>query len=81
MTDKELNRTFIINKCDENELIFTECNKYLSNYATQYILEYRKLIEDFAYKNIPTSILQAMKLKIENELTERKLKEKEKSDE
>lgn len=73
MTDKELNRTFIINKCDENELIFTECNKYLSNYATQYILEYRKLIEDFAYKNIPTNVLQGMKLKIENELMERKL--------
>ena len=75
MIDKELNRAFIINKCDENELIFTECNKYLSNYAAQYILEYRKLVEDFIYKNIPTNVLQVMKLKIENELIERKLKE------
>ena len=74
MTDKE-NLTFIINKHDEKELIFSGKVSSLSNYAAQYILEYRKLVEDFMYKNIPTHILKAMKLKIENELIERKLKE------
>lgn len=74
MTDKE-NLTFIINKRDEKELIFSEINSSLSKYAVQYILEYRRLVEDFMYKNIPTHILKAMKLKIENELIERKLKE------
>lgn len=74
MTDKE-NLTFIINKRDEKELIFSEINSSLSNYTVQYILDYRRLVEDFMYKNIPTHILKAMKLKIENELIERKLKE------
>lgn len=74
MTDKE-NLTFIINKRNEKELIFSEIDNSLSNYAAQYILEYKKLVEDFMYKNIPTHILKAMKLKIENELIERKLKE------
>ena len=37
------------------------------------ILDYPELIE--FYKNIPTNVLQVMKLKIENELIERKLKE------
>ena len=74
MTDKE-NLTFIINKHDEKELIFSGKVSSLSNYAVRYILEYRKLVEDFMYKNIPTHILKAMKLKIENELIERKLKE------
>lgn len=77
MTDKE-NLTFIINKRDEKELIFSEINSKLSNYTVQYILEYKKLVEDFMYKNIPTHILKAMKLKIENELIERKLKENDK---
>lgn len=74
MTDKE-NLTFIINKRDEKELIFSEINSSLSKYAAQYVLEYRRLVEDFMYKNLPTHILKAMKLKIENELIERKLKE------
>ena len=57
----------------KKELIFSEINSSLSNYTAQYILEYKKLVEDFMYKNIPTHILKAMKLKIENELIGRKI--------
>ena len=50
-------------------------------FTTKIQIEYAKMLDDFIYKNIPTNILQGMKLKIENELLERKLKEKGGSDE
>lgn len=40
----------------------------------QHEIKKQELIEDFVYKNLETYILQAMKLKIENELFERRLK-------
>lgn len=40
----------------------------------QHEIKKQELIEDFVYKNLETNILQAMKLKIENELFERRLK-------
>ena len=43
--------------------------------AQQYVINKQELIEDYIYKNLETSVLQAMKLKIENELMSRKLKE------
>lgn len=43
--------------------------------AQNFILEKSKLLDDYIYKNLETSVLQGMKLKIENELFERRLKE------
>ena len=40
-------------------------------------LKKQQLIEDFVYKHLETHILELMKLKIENELLERRLKESE----
>lgn len=40
--------------------------------AREITIKYAKLVDDYIYKNIPTNILQGMKLKIENELLERK---------
>lgn len=42
---------------------------------TQYFIKKQELIEDFIYKNLETNILETMKVKIENELLDRKLKE------
>lgn len=42
---------------------------------TQYVIKKQELIEDFIYKNLETNILETMKVKIENELLDRKLKE------
>ena len=41
---------------------------------TQYVIKKQELIEDFIYKNLETNILETMKVKIENELLDRKLK-------
>lgn len=38
-------------------------------------LKKQQLIDDFIYKNLETHTLELMKLKIENELLQRKLKE------
>ena len=40
-------------------------------------LKKQQLIEDFIYKHLETHTLELMKLKIENELLERRLKESE----
>ena len=40
-------------------------------------LKKQQLIDDFIYKNLETHTLELMKLKIENELLERRLKESE----
>lgn len=42
---------------------------------TQYFIKKQELIEDFIYKNLETNILETMKVKIENELLDRKLKD------
>ncbi len=55
--------------------------KIIHEYAQRYVIEYVKLRDKFIYKNIPTNVLQDMKLVIENELKERKLKGKGGSDE
>lgn len=52
----------------------TEVDNILKKITTKSQLEYAKMLDDYIYKNIPTNILQGMKLKIENELLERKLK-------
>lgn len=47
----------------------------LQQAAQHYAIKKQELIEDFIYKNLETNVLQAMKLKIENELMGRYLKE------
>ena len=51
--------------------------KIIHEYAKRYVIEYIKLRDRFIYKNIPTNVLQDMKLVIENELKERKINAKE----
>lgn len=53
-----------------------EVNNIFQGFTTKIQIEYAKMLEDYIYKNIPTNILQGMKLKIENELMERTLKGK-----
>ena len=56
-------------------------NNLFKGFTTKIQIEYAKMLEDYIYKNIPTNVLQGMKLKIENELMERTLKGKGKIDE
>lgn len=51
-------------------------NNNLSGIVQEYAIRYAELLNDYIYKNIPTNVLQGMKLKIENELMERTLKGK-----
>lgn len=51
-------------------------NNIFQGFTTKIQIEYAKMLDDYIYKNIPTNVLQGMKLKIENELMERKLKGK-----
>lgn len=46
----------------------------INEIAQNFMIKKAKLLDDYIYKNLETSILQGMKLKIENELLERKLK-------
>lgn len=66
----------IINKDDYGfELsVAKEVNNILQGLSTKIQIEYAKMLDDYIYKNIPTNVLEGMKLKIENELMERKLK-------
>lgn len=57
------NEGFNIGEFDERDKITRELT-----------VKYAKLVDDYIYKNIPTNTLQGMKLKIENELLERKSK-------
>ena len=57
------------------ELLTFGVSDTITKMATNHIVEKNKLIEDFIYKNLDTNVLEAMKLKIENELLERRLKE------
>ena len=51
-------------------------NNNLSGIVQKYAIRYAELLNDYIYKNIPTNVLEGMKLKIENELMERTLKGK-----
>lgn len=57
------------------ELLTFGVSDKIAKMATTHIVEKNKLVEDYIYKNLDTNVLEAMKLKIENELLERRLKE------
>ena len=59
------------------ELMTFGVSDKIAQMATNHIVEKNRLIEDYIYKNLETHILELMKLKIENELLERRLKESE----
>ena len=69
-------------RVDDNILAFDVieetkgCADRIHQLQTQYVIKKQELIEDFIYKNLETNILETMKLKIENELLDRKLKER-----
>lgn len=65
-------------KNDIDELVVQESDR-LTRMVHQMVIKKNEIIDDFIYKNLETHILQAMKLKIENELMERKLKFNERS--
>lgn len=75
MTDKEymLKRKFCISSKDNKGFNIVEFNE-LNRITREFAVKYAELLDDYIYKNIPTNVLQGMKLKIENELLERKLK-------
>lgn len=56
------------------ELLTFGVSDKIAKMTTNYIVEKNKLIEDYIYKNLDTNVLRAMKLKIENELSERLLR-------
>ena len=56
------------------ELLTFGVSDKIDKMTTNYIVEKNKLIEDYIYKNLDTNVLKAMKLKIENELLERRLR-------
>lgn len=68
-------------RVDDNVLSFDVIEETISfgerthQAAQQYIIKKQELIEDYIYKSLKTSTLQTMKLKIENELLYRELKE------
>lgn len=76
MTDnfQILKRQFKISNKNDEGFKIVETNE-LDKIAREFAVKYTKLVDDYIYKNIPTNVLQAMKLKIENKLLERKLKE------
>lgn len=59
------------------ELMTFGVSDKIAQIATNHIIEKNKLIEDYIYKNLEIHTLELMKLKIENELLERRLKESE----
>lgn len=76
MEDKEqiFKRKFVISNKDDEGFNMVEINE-LDRITREFAVKYANLVDEYIYKNIPTNILQGMKLKIENELLERKLKE------
>lgn len=73
----------IVNKDDYGFEIAeaSEVDNLFKGFTTKIQIEYAKMLEDYIYKNIPTNVLQGMKLKIENEILRRKLIGKGGSDE
>lgn len=70
----KLERHFTISNIDNEGFKVVEFNE-LHRITREFAVKYANLVDEYIYKNIPTNILQGMKLKIENELLERKLKE------
>ena len=70
-----ISHTIMPIKNDEKELAFDLVREGLRTEVFKYCIQKNELIEDYIYKNLETSILQAMKLKIENELMNRLLQE------
>lgn len=64
----------IVNKddCGFEIAELEEANGIIHEYAQRYVIEYIKLRDRFIYKNIPTNVLEDMKLIIENEVKSRK---------
>lgn len=58
------------------EELVIEDSDYMTKIVSHMIIKKAELIDDFIYKNLDTHILQAMKLKIENELMQRNLTNK-----
>ena len=69
-----LKRQIKISNKDDEGFNIVETNE-LDKIIREFAVKYAKFVDDYIYKNIPTNVLQVMKLKIENELLERKLKE------
>lgn len=69
----KLEHHFAISNKDDEGFNVVETNE-LDKITREFAVKYANLVDDYIYKNIPTNILQGMKLKIENELLERKLK-------
>lgn len=73
MTDeKTISIDFIVTKNTPELLIIRD---KMNKITRDLILKKAELLDDFIYKNLETNTLQGMKLKIENELMERKLKD------
>ncbi len=68
-----IKRKLAISNEDNEGLYIVETNE-LDKITREFAVKYANLVDEYIYKNIPTNILQEMKLKIENELLERKLK-------
>lgn len=49
-------------------------------FCTQMLIKKQQLVDDFIYKRLETNVLSAMKVKIENELLERRMKESKTND-
>lgn len=67
-------RKLIVSNKDNEGFNVVEFNE-LDRITREIAVKYANFVDEYIYKNIPTNILQGMKLKIENELLERKLKE------
>lgn len=61
----------VVENTPERLVIQERMNKAVQNF----MMKKAELLDDYIYKNLETSVLQGMKLKIENELLERRLKE------
>ena len=75
MTDNYqiLKRKLAISNKDDKGFNIVETDE-LDKITREFVVKYANLVDEYIYKNIPTNVLQGMKLKIENELLERKLK-------
>lgn len=58
----------------ENSPEFLVVRERMDSIVQNFMIKKAQLLDDFIYKNLETNTLQGMKLKIENELMERKLK-------
>lgn len=68
-----LKRTFAIDNKTKDGFDVLEFDN-LHRAIQKHVIRYTQFLDDYIYKNIPSNVLQSMKLKIENELLERRLK-------